>query len=288
MRVLLTGASGQLGVYATDVLLEQGHQVVAWSGRTGGGRSGVTFEPVDLTNGALVETELARADPAAILHLAAISSAEGVRQDLAFARLVNVEATRRLAEWCGDRGRGFVFTSTDLVFDGSNSWRREADRAEPILAYGRTKREAELAVLAIPTALVARVSLLYGPSRCGRESYFDKTLAGLRQGVPQSMFEDEFRTPLDLLSAARALVGLLELGETGVVHVGGRERVSRYDLIRRAAIALRVAPMLVRPNRRSDTPSVEPRPADVSLDTTRLAKLLPDLVRPSIEEVVIF
>ena len=64
-----------------------------------------------------------------------------------------------------------MFTSTDLVFDGSKSWYREDDPAVPILAYGRTKREAESFVLAVPRGLVARISLLFGPAR-RRQSRF--------------------------------------------------------------------------------------------------------------------
>ena len=67
------------------------------------------------------------------------------------------------------------------------------------------------------------------------------------------------------------------------MHVGGCQRVSRYELMRRAARALGIDSELVRANRRQDAGLAEPRPADVSLDTSRLASLLPDLDRPSIE-----
>jgi dTDP-4-dehydrorhamnose reductase len=286
MRILVTGASGQLGAYLLDALDRSGHSVIAW-GRPGSARRGaVELVPVDL------ETDdigggLDQADPDVVIHLAAISSAEGVRLDPGRGRRVNVEATRQIADWCTQKKRGVVFTSTDLVFDGTRSWSREEDRAEPVLAYGRTKRAAEPFVLAAPRGLVARVSLLYGFSRSGRDAYFDRTIAAMRRGEPQTLFEDEFRTPLDLATAARALVGLAEVGATGIVHLAGRERMSRYDLIRRAAIALGIDPALVRANRRVDATFPEPRPADVSLDTTRLASLLPGLDRPSIERAIV-
>ena len=141
-------------------------------------------------------------------------------------------------------------------------------------------------MLAAPRGLVARVSLLYGFSRSGRPAFFDRTIASLRRGEPQTLFEDEYRTPLDLATAATALIRLAEAGATGLVHVGGSERMSRFDLIRRAAVALGIDAGLVRANRRADAVSPEPRPADVSLDTTRLASILPDLRRPSIEDVL--
>ncbi len=285
MRVLVTGASGGLGAYVLEALGGRGDEVVAWGRGRREVRSGLPIEPVDLEGDDLA-ARLGDASPDVVLHLGAVSSAEAVRLDPGRGRRVNVEATGRIADWCGEEGRGLVYTSTDLVFDGTRPWSREDDPAEPVLAYGRTKREAEPAVRAIPRGLVARVSLLYGFARSGRDAYFDRTFAALRRGEPQALFEDEYRTPLDLATAAEALVRLAAMGATGVVHVGGRERLSRFDLIRRAAVALGLDPTLVRPNRRDDAVFPEPRPADVSLDTSRLAALLPDLHRPTVEEAL--
>ena len=86
------------------------------------------------------------------------------------------------------------------------------------------------------------------------------------------------------MTAARILAQLVESPATGLVHVGGRERVSRYELMRRSAAVCGIDPSLVRPNLRDDVPSTEPRPADVSLETSRLQDLLPDLERPGIED----
>lgn len=286
MRIVLTGASGQLGAYLLERLVEAGHEVSAWSGAEIGRRGGVPLVRVDLTDGEATCRALARADPEVVVHAAAMSASDAVYRDPARGRAVNVTATRRLAEWCDRADRRMVFTSTDLVFDGSKPWRREDDPAEPVQEYGRTKREAEWAVLAVPRGLVARISLLYGPSRCGREAYFDRAVAALRRGEPQTLFADEYRTPLDLAGAAAILTRLAESEATGLLHVAGTERVSRFELLRRVATALGLDTDLVRANRRSDVTFAEPRPADVSLDTSRLAALCPDLQRPMIEEAL--
>jgi dTDP-4-dehydrorhamnose reductase len=286
MRVLLTGASGQLGAYLVDHLVAAGHDLVAWSGTEAGHRGGVPLVPVDLADPEATGRALTAADPGVILHAAAVSTADAVRRDPERGRIVNVEATRRLAEWCARRERRMVYTSTDLVFDGSRAWNREDDPADPVLAYGRTKRVAEPSVLAAPRGLVARVSLLFGPSRSGRAASFDRTVAALRRGEPQTLFADEFRTPLDLATAARILVLLAGSDVVGLLHVAGIERVSRYELILRAAKALGIDPAPVRANLQGDVALAEPRPADVSLDTSRLAALFPVLRRPTIEEAV--
>lgn len=285
MRLLVTGAGGSLGAYVVAALAEEGADFVGWARSPGEVRSGIGLEAVDLEAEGL-ETRLDAAGPDGILHLAAMSAAEAVRLDPDRGHRVNVEATRRIAHWCGRHGRRLVFTSTDLVFDGSRAWNREDDPAEPVLAYGRTKRAAEPFVQAIRLGLVARVSLLYGFRRNGRDAYFDRTVAALRRGETQTLFEDEYRTPLDLATAASLLIALARSDASGVVHVAGRERMSRFDLIRRAAVALGLDVGLVRANRRADVRLPEPRPADVSLDTSRLAALLPGIGRPTVEEAL--
>jgi dTDP-4-dehydrorhamnose reductase len=246
----------------------------------------VPVVPVELTDRAALEGALDAADPEVVVHCAALSAVDAVWRDPVRGRAVNVEATARIAAWCGQRDRRLISTSTDLVFAGTRSWYREDDPAEPILEYGRTKLEAESLVLAIPRGLVTRLCLLYGPSRSGRDTYIDRTLALLGRGEPQSFFTDEYRTPLDFATASRILAALVRAETTGLLHVAGRERVSRFELVRRVVVALGLDPQLVRGTRQADAALAEPRPADVSLDTSRLAALFPDLHRPSIEEAV--
>jgi dTDP-4-dehydrorhamnose reductase len=283
MRILVTGASGRLGAYLLDRLSATVHHVAAWSGTTSGRRAGIQLRSVDLTNERAVEAALMETDPDVVIHAAAISSAAEVHRDPGHGRAVNVAATGFVADWASARKRRLVFTSTDLVFDGSRSWYHESDSAEPILEYGRTKRAAEPLVLATHRGVVARLSLLFGPARCGTPSDFDRCLTAAARGEPQSFFEDEFRTPLDYRTAATILVRLVESEVTGIVHVGGPERLSRFELMRRAVRACGMDPALIRPNRRADRPFPEPRPADVSLDTTRLANIFSDVDRPNVE-----
>jgi dTDP-4-dehydrorhamnose reductase len=287
MRIVVTGATGQLGHYLVEQLLASGgHTVIPWGRSPGPERWGLPVARIELTDAASVAFALDQSDPDVIIHAAAISAAEAVRREPEAARAVNVEATRTLTTWCGRRGRRLVFTSTDLVFDGTRSWYREDDSPAPILEYGRTKAAAEDLVRGLPDGLIARLSLLYGPSRSRTMSFYDRAMSELRAGRPQAFFEDEFRTPLDYASAARILIRLAVAPARGVVHVGGRERISRYDLMRRAAVTVGLDASVVTANRQADVVLAEPRPADVSLDTSRLESLLPDLERPPIETAI--
>ena len=145
------------------------------------------------------------------------------------------EARRSLAAWAADNRRRILFTSTDLVFDGARSWYREDDKTAPTLEYGRTKLAAEAAGAREPATVSSSDSACFtGRTITGQLAYFDQAIADLRSGTPRTFFEDEFRTPLDYVTAASILVRLAESDATGMIHVGGPERVSRFELMRRA------------------------------------------------------
>jgi dTDP-4-dehydrorhamnose reductase len=163
-----------------------------------------------------------------------------------------------------------------MVFDGEHAPYREEDEPAPLSVYGRTKAEAERVALAVPGNAVVRVSLLLGPSLTGRPSFHDEQAAALRAGRPLRLFEDEWRTPLTLQAAAQALLAVVGCGYAGVLHVGGPERLSRLDMGRRLAAALGVSAAGIVPTRRADLPSPEPRPRDLSLDSSRWRALFPD------------
>src|SRR5205814_5167922 len=135
------------------------------------------LRPVDLTDESAVAAALEEANPEAIIHAAAVSSAQAAYRDPQRAEAVNIAATQRLAAWTARNDRRFLFTSTDLVFDGAKSWYHEEEPAEPIMEYGRTKRAAERDVLAIPRGVVARLSLMFGPACGGSPGFFDRALA---------------------------------------------------------------------------------------------------------------
>jgi dTDP-4-dehydrorhamnose reductase len=285
MRIVLTGASGRLGSALLDLLVGSGHSVHAWSGSERGERSGVRFIPIELMSACDVAAALDAAEPDLVIHTAAVSKPDLVRRDPQRGWAVNSEATARIAGWSARTGRRMILTSTDLVFDGLRGLYREDESPCPAVEYGRTKAAAEAAVRACPGGLVARVALLYGPTPNGRASFFDTSVAALREGRPVQFFADEYRTPLDYRTAAGCLAALAETGATGTVHVAGFERLTRLELMMRVAAALHLDLDLVRPSRLADAAGPEPRPADVSLDTSRLARVLPDFVRPTIERV---
>lgn len=274
MRFLITGASGQLGGYLLSEL--QGRaDLSAWSGSSSGDLFGVPLLPVALTNHQDIATAFAAARPDVVIHCAALARIADCHRDPERARLVNVAATEVLVGLCSRARTRFVYVSTDLVFDGQRGRYREDDVPAPLSVYGRTKYAAEEHALTNPRGVVARVSLLYGPSLNGHTSFFDEQTIALGTGRNLTLFTDEWRTPLHLRTAATALVELALSPVTGVLHIGGPERLSRYEMGVRLAASLRADPSVINGVTQASMSAPEPRPRDVSLDSSRWRSIFP-------------
>ncbi len=283
MRIIITGASGQLGTYLIRLLQQSDDFVIPWNGPTSS-TSSPNARSLDLTDSQAVHEALNQDRPEGIIHLAAVSRVADAFRDPLMAQRLNIDATAQLAEWSFHHQTRLILASTDLVFDGSLGWRSESDPAEPVLEYGRTKLKAEESLYRDGDQLAARLSLLYGPSASGRPTFFDALKTALSKGESRSFFGDEWRTPLDYATAGLLLIQLVKRREiNGVIHLGGQERLNRFQLAQRFAEAMDRDPALIQPNRQADVPSPEPRPADVSLRTDLLSERLPGLVPESIE-----
>jgi len=283
MRVLVTGASGQLGGYLLRELAAHNVETVAWSGSRQGSVFGAVLRPVDLADCNAAAAGFRQARPDVVIHAGALARVADCFRDPERARLVNTQGSALIAELSREAGARLVHISTDLVFDGERGNYREDDAPAPLSVYGRTKTDAEHAVLSVSRGLVVRVSLLFGPSVVGRPTFFDEQVAAARNGRPIALFADEWRAPLSLKTAASALVTLAQSKEAGILHLGGPERLSRLEMGERLAAFLGVGPSFIRAVRRGEAPSEEARPRDTSLDSSRWRALYPDHPWPSWE-----
>ena len=166
--------------------------------------------------------------------------------------------------------------STDLVFDGLRAPYGPHDSPRPLSVYGSTKVDGEQAVLAAGGTVV-RVPLLIGPSHDGRRGATDMLRAAIQAGRRLDLFTDEFRTPLHAVDAARGLVDVLLDGATGIFHLAGHERLSRWELAQRFC-ALHGLPAESLNPARSRDPG---RPADVSLEGVEPTRSLDEALRDS-------
>jgi dTDP-4-dehydrorhamnose reductase len=283
MRLLITGAGGLLGAYLLRSL-ESPDGVIAWGGPSGGERSGFALAAIDLTDFRAVADAFRAVRPDVVLHAAALARVADCCRNPELAMRVNGEATAFLAGLCTEAGGRLVLVSTDLVFSGHGAPYKEDDSPDPVSVYGRSKRAAEEAALAIPRSAVVRVSLLYGPALHGRPSFFDEQTHALRAGRAITLFRDEWRTPLDLVTAARALLEVARSEFSGILHVGGPQRLSRLEMGLHLARLLAVDPTPIVAADRDAMPAAEPRPRDVSLDSSRWRGAFPGSPRLTMED----
>lgn len=284
MRVLITGASGQLGAYLLQHYAGRGVSTVAWSGSSTGDLCGVALEPVDLENTVDIEQHLDRARPELIIHSAAVSGVGDAYQNPARARAINTTATARLAQLAADRDCRIVYISTDMVFDGEQGNFKEPDEANPLSVYGKSKLDAEPAVLALSSGLVIRVSLLYGTSLIGRPTFVQQLLRAIGKGETFRLFDDEWRTPLDLETAARSIAIAAESDAVGLLHLGGRTKLSRHEMGLQIVAAAGMSTDAIEVGSRLSIGGAEPRPKDLSLDSRLFEQKFHQVERPTFEE----
>jgi dTDP-4-dehydrorhamnose reductase len=169
---------------------------------------------VDLADADAVAAAFAAARPDAIIHTAAMALISDCHRDPERARAVNVAGTARLAELATDAKARLLFVSTDLVFDGERGGYREDDPPSPLSVYGRTKANAEAAVLAAPRGVVVRQPAVRTVS--DRPAVvLRRTDGSAARGRSVKLFEDEWRTPLGLATAAEALAAVALSDVTG-------------------------------------------------------------------------
>jgi dTDP-4-dehydrorhamnose reductase len=286
MRWLVTGASGTLGSYLIHEIAASEPTVHGWSGAAPSEQFGISIVPVDLANRDLMTKAFRAAKPDIVVHAGAMARIGDCFRAPERARQINVEGTQHLAELSAQSGARLIYLSTDLVFDGSQPPYREVDSPRPLSVYGRTKADAEPAITALQNGVVVRLSLLFGPSRNQRPGMFDSLTDALRTGRPITLFADEWRTPLGLSDAARALHNLARSVFTGTIHLGGPERLSRLEMGQRLARYLRLSEEALVAGQRDGIPGSEPRPRDVSLDSALWRSNFPQFPIPDFESAL--
>jgi dTDP-4-dehydrorhamnose reductase len=278
MKVLVTGAAGLLGGRLAEQLATR-FSVVAARHRQAV-PPGLAEVTLDLDDPLGIDRAFRRVAPAAVVHCAAIADPDRCEAEPSRAESLNVRAAERLAETCRRGGVRLISLSTDLVLPGDRPCSDERVPPRPVSVYARTKQQGEAAVLSgAPGSAVVRVALVHGLGFGGRATASEAIAWALRAGRALRLFTDQHRTPVDPESVASALSCLLEGSASGLFHVGGAERLSRFELGLRVARALGLPADLISPASQAAAAGA-PRPADVSLDSGRARRELGYLPRP--------
>lgn len=269
MKILLTGASGQLGHALLPALAPLG-LVLAPS-----------HAEFDLSKPQTLIAQLDAWAPELIVNAAAYTAVDRAESEPELAQAVNAEAPAILAAWAAERAVPLVHYSTDYVFDGSGErpW-NETDAPHPLNVYGASKLAGEEAVLARHRqALVLRTSWVFGPDG----NNFLKTmlrLAGEREKL--KVVADQVGAPTSTLPIARGTAQILpqllaSRAGWGLYHLAAAGEASWHgyaqELVRQALALgwpLRATPECILPLTSAEWPSAARRPANSRLDCHKL------------------
>jgi len=271
MRVLVTGANGQLGRELLDVCAAAADEVL-----------GCDVAAMDVTDRDQVLQVVAAYGPDAIVHAGAWTNVDGCETDPDRAYAVNAVGTRNVAEAARFVGARVCYVSTDYVFDGAGTRPyHEWDAVNPLSVYGRSKLGGEAALG--PEATVLRTSWV-----CGRYSRnFVKTILGrAADGHALTVVDDQWGCPTFADDLAGMIRSLVVARRPGLFHVTNQGATTWYQFARDAVEAAGLDVSLVTPITTSEMqpPRPAPRPANSVLDNAALrlsgVPLLPDHHEP--------
>jgi len=261
-KVLITGASGLLGRKLARALSEEYRVIPTHSTHPVNPDS----MRMDIVDGSEVVGVLSEVRPELILHAAAETNVDKCETNRELAWSVNAIGTRNIASACGKIGAKLVYVSTDYVFDGEKGRYSEGDKANPLNYYGATKLEGERFVRELcGDYVVVRTSVLYGwhPNRLNFATW---VIDSLKSGMRISVAEDHYNSPTLADNLAEAIPKIVEADATGLYHIAGSERISRYDFAMETAEVFGLDRSLVMPVKMEDLKIwVAKRPRDSSL-----------------------
>jgi dTDP-4-dehydrorhamnose reductase len=279
MRVLITGAGGQLGIDVVACCAAGGDEVTA-----------VDRWLLDITDRDAVHGVVATLRPDVVINCAAWTAVDACEGDPDRALAANGLAVRWLAEACARADAHLVQISTDYVFDGTlDRPYHEWDDTDPQSVYGQTKLIGEREALVLgATATVVRTSWVCGVN--GQNMV--KTIMRLASQHPQLTFvDDQIGHPTFTGDLALMLRRLAVDRRSGVVHATNQGSTSWCGFAREVVTAMGKDPEMVRPITTAELqpPRPAPRPANSVLDNAVLrmagVPLLRDFREPLRETV---
>ena len=260
MRVLVTGAAGQVG-RALVAAAPDGVEIVA-----------ADHARLDITSASAVRETVQEARPALVFNAAAHTAVDRAESEPERAHAINAQGVANLTAACREAGARLVHFSTDFVFDGTRStpYPPEASPA-PLGVYGASKLAGEHAALAAPGALVIRTAWVHA---AGGANFVATMLRLMAEREEVRVVCDQVGTPTHAASLARAAWHLALAGASGLRHFTDAGLASWYDFavaIREEALALGLltSPGAVLPIPTQDYPAPARRPAYSVLDCTR-------------------
>lgn len=262
MRVLVTGASGQLAHAIRQIWTA--HDLV------------LPEESVlDLSQQRAIQSVVAEVRPEVVVNCGAFTQVDRCESEPELAQLINATAVGWLAEACEAQGARLVQVSTDYVFDGTGTRPyREDDPTNPMSVYGRTKLEGERQATRCRRHLIARTSWLYD---AWGKNFLNTMLNAAAQGRSLRVVDDQRGAPTTCRALARQLKVAAEEGWQGLVHMTCAGETTWHGFAKAIFDAKGITADLS-PCTTADYPTPARRPAYSVLDGARRRSLGPDLM----------
>jgi dTDP-4-dehydrorhamnose reductase len=208
----------------------------------------VESRTADITDFETTNSIINEISPDVIVNAAAIADIDFAEKERGLTQKVNVDAAVNIAKICQAKKIRHIFISSDAVFNGLKDEYTEEDITDPVNYYGKTKQEAEKGIMLVNSdSVIIRISLVLGfPLGIGN-SFVSETEIKLKRGNAINAPMDIIRTPVDVHTLANVVIELGQNSFSGIIHIGSTEKINRYDLTCKLAIALGCSPKLIKP-----------------------------------------
>jgi dTDP-4-dehydrorhamnose reductase len=217
MKILVTGANGQLGYDLRRVLSQMGHEVI-----------GLGRDELDVCNGVQVRNVIDRIQPDVVVHAAAYTAVDQAETNIDDAFRVNTDGSRNVAVAAESVGAKVCYISTDYVFDGtSDRPYREYDPVHPVSIYGQSKLGGEVLTQTLSSRyFIVRTSWVFGVGGAN----FVKTMLKLGQDRDSLMVvNDQQGSPTYTVDLASFVGHLVASDKYGIYHASNTGSCTWYE-----------------------------------------------------------
>lgn len=294
MKILITGANGQLGWELKRTLAKK-HDLILTDIVDNSKIKNQNLYHLDITDANQAQKLISQTKPDWIIHAAAYTNVDGAEDNSKIAFEINRNGSRNIAQATQKIGAKLIAISTDYVFDGKSTpsvGYSEDDATHPLAVYGKSKLAGEIAIrAACPQAIILRTAWLYGgwpitaskfknpdypDAKRGIFKNFPNTiLYNLAQGKELKVVDDQRGCPTYAGDLARAIEQVVEKKiASGVYHATNRGQGSWYDFALAVAKEVKVEnyESKIKPCPTKDFPTKARRPKNTILSIQKLQK----------------
>jgi dTDP-4-dehydrorhamnose reductase len=272
-RILVVGSNGLLGQKMAEQLVRGTSYSITLTSIEEApvhDLDSARYVKMDVTSHKEVRDLVTEVRPDVIINCAAMTNVDACETERELAWKINVSGVEYLAEAAKRQHATLVHISSDYVFDGKNGPYTEEDRPEPLSYYGKSKLASEnvLRSAGIPH-IIARTMVLFGQAPGVKANFALWLVQSLQARQSVRIVDDQIGNPTLVDDLAYGLLRAIELGKTGLYHIGGRDIISRYEFAVRLARVFGLDESLITPIKTSSLKQPAARPLKSGLITLK-------------------